>query len=676
MNSEALVTATSEGLSGGPADDPMLLRAVEADGFVRINKAFAAALGWSASELAGRCLTDFIHPDDRPALSAVVGGTAERARCRHETVDGGWLELDVAISEAKPTPIVLARVVAPSETAPAPVRDADDREATVLGTLHEIAQIVEEQNPGYKCSILLVADGRFVRGAGPSLPEEYNAAIDGFAVGPAVGSCGTAIFWNVPVVAENLQTDPLWVPFRELAKKAGVAACWSHPFTSRSGSVLGALALYSPEPRAPTSEQLSRLRAAARMTGLAVERGRAEEALRDKRKRELELEEQLRQAAKMEALGVLAGGVAHDFNNVLATILGNAELALDLLGEGTDPDEVQDLLREVITASQRAGDFCKQMLAYAGRGALRDKVIELGGLLPQLTSLVQAAVSKKCSLQYALDPRAIHVRGDENQLLQVVMNLITNAAEAIGEEAGSITVATATVSLDQAALERLAPEMELAAGDYAKITVSDTGCGMDAETMARIFDPFYTTKFTGRGLGLAAVQGIIRKHGGVIDIDSEVGKGTTFTVLLPTTTDAADGKRGKLSVARPGNGKRVLLADDEAPLRAVLSRRLRREGFEVVEAQDGEEAVERFAEAPESFDCVMLDLSMPKRSGEEVFHELSARRADVPVILMSGYTEEEVVNRFAGSQLAGALQKPIGTVDLMACLRKALADDD
>ena len=279
----------------------MIVRAPGMGGFLRVNAAFRARVGYSEAELAEKPFLEWIDPQDHALFEGALKQETGHCRVRHQTRGGELLPLEVQISDRAMGSVVLGRCVTDSDTLGVPESRRD--EATVSGTLEMIARIVEEQNPGYKCSILLVADGRFVSGAGPSLPNEYNAAIDGYAVGPTVGSCGTAIYWNVPVVVEDIQKDPLWAPFAELAKKAGVAACWSHPFTSTSGRVLGALAFYSPTPRAPTAEQLGRLKAAARMTGLAVERGRAEEALREKRKRELELEEQLRQAAKMEALG-------------------------------------------------------------------------------------------------------------------------------------------------------------------------------------------------------------------------------------------------------------------------------------------------------------------------------------------------------------------------------------
>ena len=512
---------------GNAIDGPMLLRDLEAGRFVRTNRAFQASLGLSATDLAQTPFLQWLHPADVAAARATLDGQRGPCEVRHRTATGGYVALNLRVSSHGDRPIVLARRSRASSTWAGP-DDADD-EATVTGTLHTIAQIVEEQNPGYKCSILLVADGRFVRGAGPSLPEEYNAAIDGFAIGSTVGSCGTAIYWNIPVVVEDIQNDPLWAPFAQLAERAGVHACWSHPFASRSGNVLGALALYSPVPRSPTDEQLSWLRAAAQMTGLAVERGRAEEAFRAKRKRELELEAQLRQAAKMEALGLLASGVAHDFKNVLTSIRGNAEFASEL---SPPRSEVQPLLANIDKACRRAGQFCEHLLAYAGGGTLVSTRFEIGTLLSDIGNLT-SALRGNTILEYDLHDEPLYVDGDESQLLQVILNLVANAAQAIGSAEGRIVVTSGRSHLDEQAIRTLAPTHPLAPGDYVRLEIEDTGPGMDAATVARIFDPFFTTKATGHGLGLSAVQGIITKHGGAIDLETKLGEGTTFTVFLP-----------------------------------------------------------------------------------------------------------------------------------------------
>ncbi len=647
----------------------MLVRSATAGGFIHANASFRDEVGFDETELVDEPFLHWIVPADVEVVKAAIEQRWGSCRVGHRTRNGDRLPLDIQVAEHDGETFIHARRAADAEVFEGPDDSAD--EATVSGTLYTIARIVEDQNPGFRCSILLVADGKFVRGAGPSLPEDYNAAIDGFAIGPTVGSCGTAIFWNAPVIVEDIQADPLWVPFAELAGKAGVAACWSHPFSSKNGNVLGALALYAPEPGLPTREQLGRLEAAARMTGLAVERGRAEEAFRAQRQRELELEEQLRQSAKMEALGVLAGGVAHDFNNILSTILANAEFGRRFLPEDS---EVQDMLTEIVEASKRAGLFCQQMLAYAGRGARTISQIEIGTLVPKLSNLVTAAVTKKTTLEYELLDQPVHVEGDENQLLQVVMNLVTNAAEAIGENEGRITVSSDLVRYDENDLRQFESQDDMSPGEYVRLTVSDSGSGMAPETMTRIYDPFFTTKVSGRGLGLSAVKGIVSQHGGTIRVASVVGEGTITTVVLPTVAHTAGDEAEPASPAPEIGPKRILVADDERELLVTLSRILKHEGFDVLEAADGQEAVDLFIEHCDTIDCVLLDYSMPKLGGEEAQRALHGIRKDVPIVMMSGYGEQEVVDRFRENGIAGFLQKPVSYETLMETMRNTLAD--
>ena len=651
------------------ADSPMLIRTVKTGGFFRTNAFFRVLVGFSDEELSSKSFLDWIDPADVDAAKATLEGKQDSCMVQHQTSCGSHLPLKIRVVEHEDDYVVLARLADDAKEINDP-KDEDD-EATVIGTLHKIARIVEEQNPGYKCSILLVAAGHFVRGAGPSLPEEYNSAIDGFAIGPTIGSCGTAIYWNVPVVVEDIQADPLWAPFAELAKEAGVAACWSHPFVSNTGNVLGALALYSPVPKAPTPEQLGRLKAAASMTGLAVERGRAEEELRVQQQREIELQEQLRQSAKMKALGVLAGGVAHDFNNVLSTILSNAEFARDVLEKDS---EVQEMLTDIVDASKRAGQFCLQMLAYAGKGSLKRSQIEIGALIPEVSSLVQAAISKKTTLEYNLLDQTIYIEGDGSQLLQVIMNLVTNAAEAIGENEGRIEVRSEITSYNEEELHCLDSQADLSPGEYVCLSVSDTGPGMDTETMEQIFDPFFTTKFTGHGLGLSAVKGIINQHGGAIKIDSEIGEGTTFTVILPTVKQVHNADEKTESSASDIRGKRILIAEDERTLRSILSRVLKRAGFEVFEAADGQEAVDIFSEHLNQIDCAVLDLSMPRLNGEETQQALHALQKDLPIVMMSGFSEQELVNLFRNAGIAGCLQKPVSNDALLDKIKDVLAE--
>jgi len=655
-------------LMAGSADPPFIVRGWDEGGFIRTNASFREQVGFSEAELSAAPFVDWLVEDDRASVRTALEDGRRSCHARHRTRAGGCLPLAIQIDKEDRGPIVLGRCVESVHPARPLPKGKDE---TVAGTLDAIARIVEEQNPGFKCSILLVADGRFVSGAGPSLPDAYNAAIDGYAVGPTVGSCGTAIYWNVPVIVGDIRTDPLWTELAHLAKDAGVAACWSQPFSSKGGRVLGALALYSAEPREPTAEQVSRLRAAARMTGLAVERGRAEEALRQKRKRELELEAQLQQAAKMKALGVLAAGIAHDFNNVLATMVANAELAQLYI---SPESRARASLTQITNAARRAAEICSQMLSYAGRSALQPSRVEVGTLVSELRDLVHAALSKKATITYELSDGAIFVDGDENQLIQVIMNLVTNAAEAIGDHEGRIVVSTGLEHHDAAALMRLDTNQDLRPGEYVRITVADTGCGMDAETQTRIFDPFYTTKVTGRGLGLSAVRGIVGKHNGLLQLESNVGEGTTFAILLPTVAPVAKQPPPQETTESDQENKRVLVVDDESSLRATLCALLQHEGFDAVEAADGQQAINTFREMPNSFDCVVLDFSMPKLNGEEVFRELRAQRPDVPIILMSGFTEQELLDRFRGANLTKAIQKPFLIDELIASIRAATSE--
>ena len=521
-----------------------------------------------------------------------------------------------------------------------------------------MACIVEAKNPGMMCSILLVDDSgeRVSVGAGPSFPDEYNAAVEGLQIGPTVGSCGTASFWNIPVVVENISEDPLWRDLREAAKIAGVSACWSYPITTTGGEVLGAMALYDRVPSAPEKHQMDGLEIAARMVGMAVERDR--------------LEEQLRQGAKMEALGVLAGGIAHDFNNMLSAILGNAELALGFLPADAPS---KPMLTEIVAASMSAAELCSQMLAYSGRGAMAAQTIDCNPLILELGSLLQVVLAKKAELRYELSTEAMFILADRSQLRQVIMNLITNASEAIGNNEGVIGIGTEARELTREDLDSLSSDRALEPGEYVKLWVSDTGAGMAATTCAKMFDPFFTTKSTGRGLGLAAVQGIVRRHGGAIYLEGGHGEGTKFSVLLPRVaepelveTAVADEKTGS-------GGAKILVVDDEAAVRDVFSAMLESAGYTVLRARDGQEALEIFRRKGNDIDCVLLDLSMPKLDGDEVFQELQKIRSDVRVILSSGFTEQQVLSRFQDAGLTGVLQKPIQMKDLLNKVAEALA---
>ncbi|HEY5528450.1 MAG TPA: PAS domain S-box protein, partial [Thermoleophilia bacterium] len=309
----------------------------------------------------------------------------------------------------------------------------------------------------------------------------------------------------------------------------------------------------------------------------------------------LQLERQVQHSQRLESLGVLAGGIAHDFNNLLLGVLGNAELALAELAPAAP---ARDNLLAITQASQRAAELCRQMLAYSGRGHFVTELIDLRTLVEDMLSLLKSTISKKILLKSNLPEGLSPLRGDASQLSQVVMNLVINASEAIGENSGVITISIGAMECSADYLRTAYLEANLAAGSYLTMEVSDTGSGMDKETQERLFEPFFTTKFTGRGLGLSAVQGIVRGHKGDLKMYSEPGKGTTFKLLFPAAVVEVE-RLGETSAAEDsswsGEGT-VLLVDDERTIRVLGARMLSRLGFQVLLAADGREALEVYCE--------------------------------------------------------------------------------
>ena len=393
----------------------------------------------------------------------------------------------------------------------------------------------------------------------------------------------------------------------------------------------------------------------------------------EKRRAEQErgrLEAQLQQAQKLESLGVLAGGIAHDFNNLLTGVIGNASLALmDLPAESA----VRPSLKQIELAAQRAADLTKQLLAYAGKGRFLIQPLSLSKVIQEMADLLQAVTSKKAIVKYDFANDLPDILADATQVRQVVMNLITNASDAIGDLSGVIRIGTGVMFAESSYLTSAYVQDELPQGYYVVMEVSDTGCGMDYGTLQRIFDPFFTTKFTGRGLGLAAVLGIMRGHKGTIKVYSEPRKGSTFKVLFPIAAKAESSPAESKQPESPWRGQGVILiVDDEETVRAVAKRTLESYGFQTVLADHGLDALEKFRSRPNEISCVLLDLTMPRMGGEETFRELRLMQPNVKVVLMSGYNEQEVSNQFAGKGLAGFIQKPFRATELLGIIRQTL----
>lgn len=381
-----------------------------------------------------------------------------------------------------------------------------------------------------------------------------------------------------------------------------------------------------------------------------------------------QIEEQMLHVQKLESLGVLAGGIAHDFNNILMTVTGNADLALMRLAPESP---LSGYLQQILLAAGKAADLAGQMLAYSGRGKFIVESLDLNQVINELLHMLEVSLSKKANLHLKLSQSLPPVEADVTQLRQVIMNLVLNASEALGETSGMITVSTGVLDCDDDYLRETWLNEGLDTGIYVYLDVTDTGCGMPPETIDRIFDPFFSTKFAGRGLGMAAVLGIVRGHKGAIRVYSEINKGSTFKVLLPASgTPEERVDKDSAGPAWWGDGQ-VLLVDDEATILEVGETMLRELGYDVLTAADGREAVELFREHRQGIRLVLMDLTMPHMGGEEALREMRLLDPEVRVIISSGYTEDEIAHRFLGKGLTGNLQKPFRLSALRDALRKA-----
>ena len=383
------------------------------------------------------------------------------------------------------------------------------------------------------------------------------------------------------------------------------------------------------------------------------------------------LRERLVHAQKMESLGVLAGGIAHDFNNTLMTIIGNAELAmLDL----PISSPVRLSLSEVDRAARKAADLTRQMLAYSGKGQFLTKPIDLSAFVAESLPLLESCCSANISLQTTLASDLPMISADPEQLSQILVNLVANAAEAYesdSDQTNVVMLVTGMEHLNRERFQRSVPEAlvgrdekELADGQFVFLEVIDQGSGMDEATRHKAFEPFFTARFAGRGLGLPAVLGIVRGHAGTIEIDSEPGRGTRLRILLPVR--GCDEEDTVAEEAASAAGKLVLVVDDEEQVRSLVCRMVERLGYEVVAAPGGRAALEALRGAATRFSLVILDLSMPEMDGVETFRHLRQLDPDMPVLLCSGYSEQDLTRRFARKGFAGFIQKP--------CRLRVLAD--
>ncbi|MBL8351064.1 MAG: PAS domain S-box protein [Burkholderiaceae bacterium] len=537
--------------------------------------------------------------------------------------------------------------------------------------LEAIVRGLESGEPDLLCSVLLLdASGTRLRhGAAPSLPDEFNQAVDGQPIGPVAGSCGSAAYLGERVVCEDVLSDPRWADWREPAQRAGLRSCWSEPVRSHAGAVLGSFGVYRREPHRPGDDELAAVAEAARIAAIAIERQHADDALRE--------------SQKMESLGTLAGGIAHDFNNILGAILGNVALAQAHGGPAAaDAAQVEQIRRSAVRARQ----LVQQILAFGRRQPPQLLCWPVATLVNDALGLLRATLPAGVRIVTRLADGVPPLQADATQMQQVLMNLCTNAWHAMPGGNGVIEIGAVALPAETGRSPALAA---LPAGPCVHLWVRDDGAGMDAATQARIFEPFYTTKpvGSGTGLGLAVVHGIVGEHRGVIQVDSAPGRGTTFHLIFPAAPRGA-GETAPAAAAVPplgpalpvpmpaapgGRPPHVLCVDDDAVILLTHEALLRQQGFRVTALAGADEALVLLRASPQAFDIVLSDFNMPGTSGLDLARAVAAIRADLPVLISSGYIDAQLLERAARAGVRALVRKENLAEELAPAIWRALS---
>ena len=627
------------------AANDSILQIDEEGRLVHFNQALCRLTGYRPEELSGVRLHEIEPPEYASQIEPIIRKLKQYGEATFESAylskNGAVIPIEVHSrlmeSEGRTLILNIARDITQRKR-------GELMERSRLKTLERIAtdasleellvcvvHFVEQGSPGALCSVLLVDESgnRLRHGAAPSLPDQYNKAVDGLLIGKGRGSCGTAAFLRQRVVVEDLEPHPYWRRFQP-ARDAGLRACWSEPVFASNGTLLGTVAVYHREPRAPTGEEILLIESAAHLAGIAIGRVRADDGHRV-------LEEQLRHSQKIEAVGQLAAGVAHDFNNLLTPVIVYADMLRRSFAEGSPQARMLD---SVSLAAQKASDLTQKLLSFGRKQVLNMDLLDLNDVIVSFRDIMRATARESISIDLRLSPGATQVYADRGQLEQILLNLLLNAQDAI-EGSGSICLETGHLILD----EDFARQHPVAKpGHYILLAFSDDGCGMAEETLRHMYEPFFTTKVVGRGtgLGLATVYGIVKHHEGCIDVKSRPGEGTRFEIYLPASSSADEpilGTAQRLGTEHgAGDGKTILLVEDNTMIREVAGELLTSFGYQVLCADSPAQALELAARQGGLIHLLATDVIMPGMTGPELYEKLLESHPALPVLYISGYT--------------------------------------
>lgn len=606
----------------------LLCIATFAGKIIRLNPSWTDLLGWEVEALKGQDLMQFVHPDDFPATQAMMalltkGQSVTNFTNRIRKKDGHYRYIEWRTA---PTSDGLLYAVA--------------RDVTLRIANEEALRTSEER---FRRIFELIPDPLTI------------STTDGVLLDCNQAFCKMAKLARESVTGCKISELGIWLNHSQretlvqLIRDCGEVHDYEANFKGPNGDSRTVLLSAS---RLQLGSQEMMLTLARDMT------------------KQRNIEQRMLHTQKLESLGVMAGGIAHDFNNLLTGVLGNSDLALRDLPANSP---LEENLNSISAAARRAAELCRQLLAFSGKGRFMVQPLNLEELVQEMSPLIAASMNKKIALQLNFAKNTPAIQADAAQVRQVIMNLIVNASEAIGEKVGCISVRTGLQQVDATYLKGCLGAEDMTPGEFVFLEVTDNGEGMDQRTLQRIFDPFFSTKFMGRGLGLAAVLGIMRGHHGSISVYSEPGRGSRFKLLFPALATSISNLAVDLNDQELWkNSGQILVVDDEETVRSLGKRMLERAGFTVLTAADGQEALKVFASEKDRIRLIILDLTMPILDGEACFHLLQQQDPEVKVILTSGYSEQDVVNQFAGKGLAGFLQKPFTSGDLIQKIREIL----